>query len=177
MAKMKLTGVGETIKALDRLQQRVYKKTVSASLRKGAVIVARQARANARKIADPGRDEGKHLHQTISRRTKRYNAGQTVYIAVGPKWPGGAHGYLVEYGHRMVVGGTVERISGKQAGKTPKARNEDRTGKGRVVGQVPPHPWYRPAFDAVGGSALRAVQRDMLMGVMKDVKAVRYRRR
>jgi len=40
------------------------------------------------------------------------------------------HAHLVEFGHRQVTGGRL------------------RTGRGRVIGSVPPHPFFRPAVDA-----------------------------
>ncbi len=83
--------------------------------------------------------------------TTRRFANGVQYSAVGFAWPEGAQGWLVDKGHRMVTGGTVARISGRQMGKAPGARSVGLTGAGRVVGFVKPHPIALPAFEQALG--------------------------
>lgn len=74
--------------------------------------------------------------------------GEPVGLA-GPHGLGGAVGkvaYVVEYGHRMVVGGKSKLNA---AGKF--------VGTGKVVGDVPPHPFLRPAFESSVTPALEAM--------------------
>lgn len=49
----------------------------------------------------------------------------------------------VEYGHRLVRGGRL-------------ASKKNKSGKGTVIGQVPPHPFLRPAFEAAADAAIDA---------------------
>lgn len=61
----------------------------------------------------------------------------------------GSHGWLVEYGHRIVVGGTVARINKarKDYGKVEPSKDPMLTGLGRDTGKrAPPHPILKPAY-------------------------------
>jgi len=40
------------------------------------------------------------LARSIKIKGKRYTAGGVVFVVIGPGWPEGAHGHLVEYGHQ-----------------------------------------------------------------------------
>jgi HK97 gp10 family phage protein len=101
-----------------------------------------------------GAMEGNLQHQlaaSIGSRQKRYTAQGVVYVAIGPRWPEGAHGHLVEMGHRTTVRGTgtLRRISrGGKPRRDPISKLRGRTGRGRVRSFVPAHPFLRPAFDA-----------------------------
>jgi hypothetical protein len=55
---------------------------------------------------------------------------------------GVSYAHLVEYGHRLVVGGRVAR-----AGRFVPLSFRSRF-TGQVIGQVAPHPFARPAFEA-----------------------------
>jgi HK97 gp10 family phage protein len=79
--------------------------------------------------------EGTLQHQlarSIGTRTKRYTAQGVVYVAIGPKWPQGAHGHLVEYGHKP--SGWYRRHKKRKF--------------------VPAHPFMRPAYEAHKRQAL-----------------------
>lgn len=54
--------------------------------------------------------------------------------------------FWVEYGHRLVRGGTSRVL---KSGKT--------RGKGREVGQVKPHPFFRDAFEHSTDAAAKAI--------------------
>lgn len=92
----------------------------------------------------------------------------------GPTWRAGAHGHLVEGGHRMAVGGSIMsrkeehlqklidagRLTARQkraiAGWVQRFRRKGtakRLHKGRVVGFVAPRPFLAPAVQAVGQQA------------------------
>lgn len=74
--------------------------------------------------------------------------------------------YLVEYGHRMVMGGTIP--SGRN-NRVRAAKDPARTGQGRVVGEVAPQPWFRPAFDATAPQ----IERILLEELGKLVEEIR----
>lgn len=54
------------------------------------------------------------LEDTIIKKVKSYDGGKVIVAMVGPSYPDGAHGHLVEDGHRIVThdgtdtGATVE---------------------------------------------------------------------
>jgi hypothetical protein len=101
-----------------------------------------------------GKRAGKPKLKDQMRATSRIYPRRKVIVGVaGPQYPKGAHGHLVERGHRVVAGGSVTRI-GKFAHKiVSDAKRVARTGKGRVVGQVAGKPFLEPAADRTKASA------------------------
>lgn len=79
--------------------------------------------------------------------TRAYRNKNRFVGVVGPMYAkrgGGNHGHLVERGHRIVRGGSAERV-GKYAGKlAPLAKNKTR-GTGSIAGQVDGKPFLAPA--------------------------------
>ena len=49
------------------------------------------------------RAEKQALRDTSKKKVKTYNKGGTIVAIVGPSYPSGAHGHLVEFGHRVVT--------------------------------------------------------------------------
>lgn len=134
---------------LDRLAPSVRNKVARPTLVKMATPLKRAMRANilgktgtrtrgsTRTPGDkPGSVTG-NLKRSIGHRVRRY--GGFFLIVVGPTWPQGAHGHLVEYGHRI---SRTKLATGFLAG----IRN-----RGKVLGQVPPHPFAWPAFNQTRG--------------------------
>lgn len=73
------------------------------ALRKMGQVVVRRARALVPQPGYPGdKPEYKPLRDTIAVEVKE---GRQLFAVVGPKRPAGAHGHLVEYGHRVVSHG------------------------------------------------------------------------
>jgi hypothetical protein len=164
---VRISGLEAARQIMRDFPAKLEKKVLRAALNKAAAIGQKAAREEAKKRSDSkgtyttifnpttGKIERikyhksvreKHLYESIGRRSKTLSASGMIRVSVG-EISNMPHGWLVEYGHRMVVGGTVARISGKQAGKAPKAKRQGMTGKGRVVGQVEPHPWISIAFE------------------------------
>ena len=156
-----IAGAAELVKMLTQLGPRIERKITRGAMTMAATPVVRQIKANAKGMVAGGakRKHGKpHLYQTIGKRTKTYAKKGVVYVAVGPLYKlGGYHGHLVEFGHRIVKGGSIARISGKQRGSAPKAKNPTRTGQGKASGIVRPHPFERPAWEATKQQALNVV--------------------
>ena len=141
---------------------RLEKKVLRGALNKAATIGQKAAKDEARKHAHTegdyttlwnqytGREERvkydksvrhQHLYEMIRRHMKSSHG--VIRCSVGD-FGDMPHGWLLEHGHRMVVGGTVMRISGKQAGKTPKARSRERTGPAASWARsrrIPGSPW------------------------------------
>lgn len=83
------------------------------------------------------------LAKSIARQMRRGERGIWEAARVGPTWPRGAHGYLVEFGHALVKGG-------------------------KVIGNVPAHPYVRPAAEACEAEFIEGVTAD----IKKAVEAV-----
>lgn len=118
------------------MRQKMVKKAVRRASR-------RIANAMKKKAPVSGDDKGKPLKETIGVAMREY--GSKTMAVIGPEYPAGAHGHLVEYGHAKVLFGVP-------------------TG-----GRVPPYPFARPAFDESKGEA----QRDLVRSLAEDVRKIR----
>lgn len=121
MAAVELAGWDELQRALDRIDDRLTGKVKREALQAAARVVASKARELCPE-GDYAHNPGAiALHETIDFRLKDY--GQRGLAIIGPVYPAGAHGHLVEYGH-------AEVLWGKATGR-----------------RVAPKPFLRPAFD------------------------------
>lgn len=174
-----ISGMGEAKRLLDGLPDRVANKVVKAGLDDAAKIGVAAVKDEAKSHAS-GKKDHKRLYATAIVRAKSYQSGEVQYRAVGFAHPEGAHGWLVEHGHRMVVGGSVARLRGRSRVAAIEAKSKTYTysqylgtnsryrrlrkqgvgymkaggerGHGQVVGFVPPHPIVSPAFASVVSS-------------------------
>lgn len=76
---------------------------------------------------------------------------------------GAGYGHLVEAGHRLVVGGRIPRGRLLLGGRLALGGRY----QGRVIGQVPPHPFAEPAFRATEGAVAALLEQRLvaLLGV------------
>lgn len=144
---------------LDRLPGYVQSRIAKSALLKSATPFVRAIRANVlgktktaqrRKGKDfgslPGSFTG-HLKASITRVARRY--GSFVLIVVGPKWPLGAHGHLVEFG---------------TAGQRPHPLT-------RTSGQMTKHPFMWPAFMQTKAIMERTRNQELGRGIEKAATA------
>jgi hypothetical protein len=96
-------------------------KAFTAGLRAAGNVVKTRAKELVPKPGYPGDKPGlKPLRDTLSVLVKQYS---DVWVAVvGPSRPAGRHGHLVEYGHRLVKGGTSSKRSDRTPGLTAAGR-------------------------------------------------------
>lgn len=116
-----VSGLPELKAGLEALRYRVQNKVVRKALEAAAVPITAAATANAlrhRRQAEVRGYKDKdtlQLNRTIGTRVKTYRRGGTLFLAAGPLYKmGGYHGHLVEFGHRIVKGGTLA-----EGGHTP----------------------------------------------------------
>ena len=81
----------------------------------------------------------KMLRDTITHTIKRYDSGVIVAV-VGPAWPSGNHGHLVEKGHRIAVKGTLRVATGSRKGYAP-AVTKRAAARGHKTGGGIIRPW------------------------------------
>jgi len=95
-------------------------------------------------FADSGesKKEWATLRKTIDVKKSKFEHGGHLVTASAP------HANLVEYGHNMVVGGSMP---GRKATKI------ERSGTGRIVGHVAPRPFLRNALKAEKKNAERII--------------------
>lgn len=141
---------------------------VKAGMRKAGNIVAQRYREN---IPRPEKRTGakagkKHLADTVAVKVSDYPSGKVLAV-VGAQYPAGAHGHLVEEGHRQVVGGkasTGKTVTGpesvvKAMGKT-----------GRVVGHVEGRHYLQKAVDATKGQVEEAFRETVIAAIEQAKK-------
>jgi hypothetical protein len=124
----------DKISALDRSPA-----LIAAAKAAGELVVA-DAKPRIRAGGYDGDKPGKpSLRSSIRTVVREYRGAVVVFT--GPKWPEGAHGHLVEFGHLQTL-------------------------KDGTVIQVPPRPWLRPAVEAT----LSAQKSVILDGLQKAVQ-------
>ncbi len=146
MISMEFEGYDELIRTLDRIDDTLTGK----ALREAVVDAARVVVNRARQLCPAPGYRGdkpqwgannpenrnvagalKPLRDTIGMEVRSYGVRQLALA--GPYYPAGAHGHLVEYGHRLIV-------------------------HGKERGYVAGRPFMRPAFDETKGEQLAAMQ-------------------
>ena len=120
--KVRLKGAEDIKQRLNLLPKEIAGQELREVAMQGAEVIRRQAEANALAHKKSGTLAG-DIHAEIARES----LGQQVIVHIGPGKEGW-YGRLLEFGHAIVRG--------------------RRKAEKRVIGQVPPHPWLRPAFDA-----------------------------
>lgn len=104
------------------------------------------------------------LRQSIGFAVRQYKRGSLTYGIIGPRFGFGIGGrepanyaHLIEYGHLLVTGGTVNR---KDQFAAPTAKNT-----GTAIAMVEPKPFLRPAWEATKASVLNILGVEMGAGV------------
>lgn len=164
--QLHMAGDKAVIGALNALPDKVYRKVIRQSTGKAATLLVKAARRSADKLLKT-QPTGK-FRAAIKKLTRTYKADGAVLTVVGVDTKQAPHEHLILLGHRMVRGGTVVRISGKRAGKTDKAKDVSRTGKGRIVGFVPPIDVLTPAFDQTKAQAQAKLEKTIRDGVQRE---------
>ena len=171
---VKITGVKELERRLRLLPTRVAKRVVRRAVVKATTIFEDAIHTNAAVAKDTG-----EFQASANKRIRSYGgevvvgvAGFRVFTLTGrgnKTYPSNID-YLLEFGHRVVVGGTTERQSGRSKKSThaPKSKAKGRTGEGRVVGFVEPLSIVRKAYDARRSIALTTLTTGIATGIEKE---------
>lgn len=100
---------------------------ITNALRKGGRVVAKKAKSLCPPPGYPrDKPDRKPLRETIGVVTRNYHNAIVVYV--GPQYPAGAHGHLIEFGHWLV-------------------RKNKKTGEKKIIKWVNAKPFMRPAAD------------------------------
>lgn len=137
-------GLREIREALNMLPREVAGEPLREVALIGAEVIRQQAVANAEKRRRTG-----NLAKNIEKEIARESIGTRVVVHIGPNkdaW----YGRLVEFGHAIVR--VTNRIR-NAAGRTVRRETVN-------LGQVPPHPWLRPAFDAKRREAQQVMEQE-----------------
>lgn len=91
-ANIEITGAKELQRKLKRLPDKLARKVSGQATRAAMTPIRKAIRKNA-PVGPTG-----NLKRSTFTRLKRYQQGQYFLATVGPKWPLGAHGHLIEFG-------------------------------------------------------------------------------
>jgi len=137
-----IEGFDEADRALAGVEPFLRRKLADRAVRRAAGKTRSSIRKEAPKGDGIGGEEGfPELKKEIKAVVRKYD--KLTLAVIGPTVEA-RQAHLVEFGHKMVVGGTIS--SGDPA-RTRKAKDPNRTGKGRVVGLVEPKPFVRPGAE------------------------------
>lgn len=150
--QVQFDGWQEADDFLTQLPRQLRGKALGIAVTKGLNKVKRRAQELVPQPGSPGyterrgeRRNRKHLKDTISVVIREYS--NSLVGIVGPSYPTGAAGHLVEHGHRIARGGTLEPLSDAKK-KTPGiSKVSKERGKGIPIGFVPANPFMQPAWE------------------------------
>ncbi len=142
--EMRVTGVCELKARLLEVRQQMTGPAMRKAVRAGGQVIAVAMEMAAPMLPEktPGSDslEPGELKADIKVRMRTEEGEPVAYIGPGKKTARVAR--WVEYGHRLVRGGQLKVLAN---GRTK--------GRGSLVGEVPPHPFLRPAYEATVNEA------------------------
>jgi len=160
----------------------VRSQVLPRGMSKALAPIARAGKKLAPQPGSPGywerrgvRKSHKMLRDTIGTVVRQYHDGSkrgyVIVGVVGPMYPAGAVGHLVELGHRQVHGGSVAREATSRWRKKglPKSKRGF-TGMGRVTGRVAGKPFMKPAFEQHSGRATQIIIDTVQKAIEKGAK-------
>ena len=142
-----LAGEKELKRMLESLPRKMSGPVVRRALREGAkpILAAARAAAPISDDKDPGLLR-KSMSPGRGIRIKTYRRTGVTLAVIGPGWPLGAHGHLIESGTKL-----------------RKTKQKPKPGLSRGIG--PAKPFLRPAFDANVGLAKKIIAGVMARGL------------
>lgn len=91
----------DLVKMLDNLTRKIKKQATEEAVDKAAEVVIKAAKRFV-PVGDPRhKPENKPLKDTIMALSRKYYGGNMIVAFIGPGYPAGAHGHLVEGGHKV----------------------------------------------------------------------------
>ncbi len=133
--RIRCTGGEEIQRRLQMLPREIAGEPMREAAMAGAEVIRQEAVKNAQAHRRTGTLAG-DIHAEIAKES----IGERVVVHIGPGKKGW-YGRLLEFGHAIVRG--------------------RRKAEKRVIGQVPPHPWLRPALDAKKEEAKHAMAEEL----------------
>lgn len=159
-----ITGDKAVIAMMESLSDKLLRKVIRAEIRKEARKTAKEIGAAT---PNPGLDETAHSRVRTYGSTVVGVAGYSLPKMRANQYPSNID-YLLEYGHRIVVGGTADRVDDKKAQGS--RRGSSFTGQGRVVGFVPGTGAVRGVADRTGQQSAARLSQNIAAGAVKEVQ-------
>lgn len=159
---MKTTGWPQTQAGFEALRGLIADKATIAAVRAGGTVVAEEMEARApvldHKTAHSTSLEPLALKTGIRINSVRKISEHVVRGLIGPRKGTRRAAHLVEFGHRLIKGG--------KSHVGPRGPE----GPGRLIGDVPQHPFERPAYEASVRKSIEAFAAEMKNQLGRYVK-------
>ena len=133
----RMTGDRELDRFFAGLPDKLQRGAIRKGVRAGGSAMIKEVRQNIGRMLRPGRQR----HNSAGKKTSlKRSVGQRPWSlphrgiigsVVGPRWPEGAHGHLVEFGHRIVT--RHGRDTGHRARPIPYQRSAQRSARSKVL--------------------------------------------
>jgi HK97 gp10 family phage protein len=143
MATLQLDGWDELARQLDRVDDQLTKRAKLEAVKAAGEVVAARAKQLCPRGDAADKPDAKPLADTIAVEVRDYD--QRALAVIGPQYPAGAHGHLVENGHEIVT------------------RDGRRTGR-----RARPKPFVRPAFDETQ-DAQQAAMESVIARTLREI--------
>lgn len=143
MATLQLDGWEELARQLDRVDDQLTKRAKLEAVKAAGEVVAARAKQLCPRGDAADKPDAKPLADTIAVEVRDYD--QRALAVIGPQYPAGAHGHLVEHGHEIVT------------------RDGRRTGR-----RARPKPFVRPAFDETQ-DAQQAAMESVIARTLREI--------
>lgn len=165
-AQVKIEGIPELVAKLNSLPAAARGESISKAMDDAGRIVSSRMRELVPQPGSPGYSKryGKRQaksklvdaidNKTLSYRSEKFVGSLAVIRPSLQNGPAARHRHLVQWGHRLVRGGSIQK---KQGGTAPKAVSKDRRGTGKVVGWVEGRDFIRRAFTDTESQATSAI--------------------
>jgi len=178
-AQIEISGTTELFTRVNELSVEMRGPIVRSGMNAIGRIISARAKQLVRKEGmqgynkrSPQRLGKKRLVETIGHVVREYHARKFsgFVLVVGPQYPAGSHGHLVEHGHRVsqVGSGTLHRIKrpGKRQFSTPRS-TIGKTGQGKHITNTRPFPFMEPAARDSEGKIAAAVESSLKRAIDK----------
>jgi HK97 gp10 family phage protein len=154
---IEIKGLEEIKATFQSLAAKDANKCILTALKAGAVVeqAAITERAPVKDTSGGLLPDGA-LKSDVTVTTHRYKDG-TPYVTVQPGKYTARVAQWVEYGHRLIRGGYSKVLKN---GKTK--------GPGKVIGDVPAHPFIRPAYEASREAVADTIGKTLLAEIEKS---------
>jgi len=173
--QINITGIDDVLASLKALPPEVVSKRggpVRKALRKAAVVIQKEAKANVRKIvAEPNKD---------GKPTKSTGALEKSIVVTRGKYLGGIKGerYLVWLGsYKQAYANTKRNVRKRRVGLEYEVELPNFYGRLLEYGtsKMRPHPWMRPAAISKKTEAINTATRELVKEINKIKKKLGFK--
>lgn len=155
--------------SIARIREEIRARAVRAGVRAAAEVVQKEIEERApildAKTAKSTALEPGSLKADIGIEMQRTDPEGLATALIGPGEKTRHVGSWVELGHRLVKGGYSKSTYHRETGAFLGYR-----GRGKVVGDVPAHPFVRPAWEAAQEAANKACDEKIWAAIEKELK-------